>query len=223
MGPWCTLGTLGFSPVSRVLIERLIEALLVLRRLNANSQALYPDLPPLGADGEQIAAELPNSDRGPVRPVEHGLGEFDHSPRCASSKLASDRLWPELISMRRSRFGCCFRLFVRGLPVDVGRTICFLVSSDAHHVTGQDLLCDGGHSIAGDLAHIPGEEALPRSVAVVGRPACGRRLVSPPRLAFVFNLTPALFACCAQASREMRSKRLRSGRHVLSKFFSLSK
>jgi NAD(P)-dependent dehydrogenase (short-subunit alcohol dehydrogenase family) len=40
--------------------------------------------------------------------------------------------------------------------VDVARTIGFLASGDAHHITGQDLLVDGGHSIAGNLANIPG-------------------------------------------------------------------
>jgi NAD(P)-dependent dehydrogenase (short-subunit alcohol dehydrogenase family) len=38
----------------------------------------------------------------------------------------------------------------------VAATILFLASDDAAHITGQDLLCDGGHSIAGDLSRVPG-------------------------------------------------------------------
>ena len=39
-------------------------------------------------------------------------------------------------------------LFVRGQL--------FLTLDDAAHITGQDLLVDGGHSIAGDLSRVPG-------------------------------------------------------------------
>ena len=40
-------------------------------------------------------------------------------------------------------------------PVHVANTILFLASDDAAHVTGQDLLVDGGHSIAGRFP-VPG-------------------------------------------------------------------
>ena len=47
-------------------------------------------------------------------------------------------------------------LFVRGQPVHVANAVLFLASDDAAHITGQDLLVDGGHSIAGDLSRVPG-------------------------------------------------------------------
>ena len=38
----------------------------------------------------------------------------------------------------------------------VANAVLFLTSDDAAHITGQDLLVDGGHSITGDLSRVPG-------------------------------------------------------------------
>jgi NAD(P)-dependent dehydrogenase (short-subunit alcohol dehydrogenase family) len=47
-------------------------------------------------------------------------------------------------------------LFRSGQPVHVANAILFLASDDAAHITGQDMLVDGGHSIAGNLSQVPG-------------------------------------------------------------------
>jgi hypothetical protein len=48
------------------------------------------------------------------------------------------------------------RLFVSGLPVDVAYTILFLASEESVHITGQNLMVDGGSSIAANAGNVPG-------------------------------------------------------------------
>jgi 3-oxoacyl-[acyl-carrier protein] reductase len=38
-----------------------------------------------------------------------------------------------------------------GQPRDVARVVAFLLSDDASHVTGEDVLCDGGYSVTGQI------------------------------------------------------------------------
>ena len=48
------------------------------------------------------------------------------------------------------------RLFVQGLPIDVAYTILFLASEESVHITGQNLMVDGGSSIAANAGNVPG-------------------------------------------------------------------
>ena len=48
------------------------------------------------------------------------------------------------------------RLFVQGLPIDVAYTILFLASDESVHITGQNMLVDGGSSIAANAGNVPG-------------------------------------------------------------------
>lgn len=48
------------------------------------------------------------------------------------------------------------RLFVQGLPIDVAYTILFLASDESVHITGQNMLVDGGSSIAANASNVPG-------------------------------------------------------------------
>jgi meso-butanediol dehydrogenase/(S,S)-butanediol dehydrogenase/diacetyl reductase len=48
------------------------------------------------------------------------------------------------------------RLFVQGLPIDVAYTILFLASEESVHITGQNMMVDGGSSIAANVGNVPG-------------------------------------------------------------------
>ena len=85
--------------------------------LNAHSQAICPELQPLGAQGEPISpGDMPGQLEGRTKPA----------------------------------------LFRSGQPVHCAHAIVFLLSDDAMHINGHDLVIDGGASIAGDIRRVPG-------------------------------------------------------------------
>jgi NAD(P)-dependent dehydrogenase (short-subunit alcohol dehydrogenase family) len=48
------------------------------------------------------------------------------------------------------------RLFVQGLPIDCAYSILFLASEESAHTTGQNIMVDGGRTIASSPANVPG-------------------------------------------------------------------